>query len=151
MVVRQEGGGGPVGGRGEPGQDPGQIRLGIDAKEPAGPHDRLDHRRAPAGFGIADEEPVARTDLGRADHPLDGVLVGAHVAEADLGVAGKMRPAVIRVRDRLAEPAGRQRRGRECQEAPLQMLQGRLRKAVPPVAAPQEAQENPMVATGGRA
>ena len=61
VVVRQEGGGGPVGGRGELGQDPGQIRLGIDAEEPAGPNDRVDHRRAPAGFGIADEEPVAGT------------------------------------------------------------------------------------------
>ena len=109
VVVRQERGGGPVGGCGELGQDPGQIRLRIDAEEAAGPNDRVEHRRAPAGFGIADEEPVARAHLGRADGPLDGILVDADVAEAGLGVAGKVRPAIIRVRDRLAELAGRQR------------------------------------------
>ena len=74
----------------------------------AGADDRVDHRRAPAGRGMTDEQPVPHAELGRPDTPLDRIVVDADAAIGRLRIAGEFRPLVDRVTARLAQQALRQ-------------------------------------------
>ena len=58
-VVRQKSGRSVIGGSGQFGQDPGDVVFRIDADEPAGADHAVDHRRAPPGVGMANEQVVA--------------------------------------------------------------------------------------------
>ena len=51
---------------GQAAQDIGQIFLGVDTATAATLNDRVDHRTAPTGVGMADKEPALATDHRRS-------------------------------------------------------------------------------------
>jgi len=66
-TLRGEVGGGAVGGRGEGRQGPVEVGPGVDLVQLAGGDYRIDDGGVVAGVGVADEEPVAEAELGRAN------------------------------------------------------------------------------------
>ena len=58
--------------------------MGIVAVTLAGYDERVDHRGAVAGVGVAHEEPVLRSEFARADRILDGVGIELGVVVAQV-------------------------------------------------------------------
>lgn len=79
----------------------GQVGLGIDAPPPATDDQRVDHRGAPTGVGVPQEEPPATTDRGNADRVFDQIVVD--FVGPRLEIAGEGRVLVEEIVHRLAQ------------------------------------------------
>lgn len=125
--MRQEILGGVISGGGQFRQRPPEVVFRIHAEQLAGAGNRVDDRGAPAGGGVADEQPVFHSELRRPDAALDGIVVDVHVPEARLGIAGDLRPVIHGVRSGLAQRTAGQFGFFERGKALLQGFQDRSR------------------------
>ena len=130
-VVRQE----PLSCRairsgGEDRQYPSEIALRIHADELACGDHGINHRGAPAGGRVPDEEVIAKSHFSRSEAALDGILVDMHVTAADFRVS-RRGAAIGRWRRSPRRADCRRRRAMfERAELALQAFQDRLRLGV---------------------
>ena len=94
IVVRQEPGYLVGFGSRELGQHPLQIGERINLDQATRSHDRVQHRRSPAGLRVPYVHPVLGADFRGAYVALDGVLVQIYVTKARSGIPNEARPAI---------------------------------------------------------
>ncbi len=93
-ALRNKLAGGVVGGGGEPRQSLGEVALLLDALKLAGAEDRIEHRRAPAGVGVTDEEVLFAIGT-RANAVFHSIGIDEHVAMSRSCEASQFRPALL--------------------------------------------------------
>lgn len=87
-------------------QDIGQVLFRIDTTAPATDQDRVNNRAAPAGIGVANEEPALAADGSRAYRVFHQVIVDF---EASVAQITRQRIVIVEeVIDGLPECAFRQ-------------------------------------------
>src|ERR1017187_132968 len=96
----------PVGGRGEPGEDVTQVRIGIDSTTAAAFNDGVEDGAAFSGLGFADEEPILFAERRGPDGIFHKILI--YLDASIVEVNTEQRPQVQRVVDGQAHPAARQ-------------------------------------------
>jgi len=122
--LRRELRGGVVGGGGESGEGPVEVRPGVDFQQLAGTDDGVKDGGILSGVGVADEEPVFESEFGGADLALDGIVIDQDVAVVRLAEEGQLAPAVEAVGDGLAEGAlGKDLRVAGCAQQALVQLE----------------------------
>ena len=84
-------------------QDVGEIFVRIDSPTSATHDQRVDHRTAPTGARVADEEPAAPADGRNPDRVFDEIVVD--LVRSGLEVSGERLVLVEEITDRLTQAA----------------------------------------------
>jgi hypothetical protein len=84
---------------------PTQVGFLVDVQHFAGAQDGIQHRGAPARFGVTDCEPILSSQFCGPEHVLDLILIDVDMAVANFGVGGQMPPPVVSIGRRILESA----------------------------------------------